>query len=108
MAVLAFIVVAIGLIAAIRRPGWGEIGGGLVVTLLAQWGSRGAVTELRNWGELVMSLNEDRGTPWVPLDSLDLVPYWVLLVAGVLLLVGGIAHVLHPTRGSTPHAGAAM
>jgi len=108
LSAVALIVVAIGLVVAIRRPGWGEIGGGLVVTLLAQWGSRDAVTELRSWGELVMSVNEDRGTPWVPLDSLDLVPYWVLLVAGVLLVVGGIAHALHPTHGSTPHTGAAM
>jgi ABC-type phosphate transport system permease subunit len=29
----------------------------------------------------------------------------VLLVAGVLLVVGGIVQVAHPTHRSTPHAG---
>lgn len=101
--VLMIAVAAIGVVAAIRRPGRGEIGGGLLVTLLAQWGSREAVTDLKRWGELD---DPGRGTPWVPLDSLGFVPSWVLLVAGILLLVGGIVRVRRPTHGSTPHAGA--
>jgi hypothetical protein len=43
----------------------------------------------------------------VALDGLDLVPFFVLLAVGVLLLVGGVVYVLHPTHGTTPHAGAA-
>jgi hypothetical protein len=101
------IVVAASMVAAILSPGWGAIGGGLVVTFLAQGSSRDAVTELGHWGEFMVPLNEPRFSGWVPLDSLDLVPYWVLLPAGVLLVVGGILHVLHPTHGTTPHAGAA-
>lgn len=104
MSVVAFVVVAAGVIAAIRWPGWGEVGGGLLVTALAQWGSREAVTRLQHWGE---ADDPGRGSPWVPLDSLASVPYWVLLVAGVVLLVGGIVHELQPTHGSTPRAGAA-
>ena len=102
-----FVIVAASMVAATLSPRWGAIGGGLVVTFLAQGSSRDAVTELRHWGEFMVPLNNDRLSPWVPLDSLDLVPYWVLLVAGVLLLVGGIVHMHHPTHGSRPHAGAA-
>jgi hypothetical protein len=106
-ALLAGIVVTGVVLVATRWAGWGEIVGGLLIVGLAQFGSREAVTELRHWGEFMVPLNEDRGSPWVPLDSIDQVPFWVLLAAGGLLAVGGIAHVLHPTHGSTPQAGAA-
>lgn len=108
--VLACIFAVSSVFAAIRWPGWGAIGAGLVVTFVAQWVSRDAVSELRHWGEFVDGgswTSMERDYPWVPLDGLDLVPYWLLLVVGVLLLVGGIVHVVHPAHGTTPHAGAA-
>jgi hypothetical protein len=79
------------------------------VTLVAVLGCNASVSALRNWGEIRIGKASGRSmsSPWVPLDSLSTLPYWVLLVAGVLLVVGGIVHVLHPTHGSTPHVGAA-
>jgi hypothetical protein len=102
--VMIYIVVVAGLFAAFLSPGWGAIGGGLLVTLVAQWGSRYALDRLQHWGELE---DPGRGSPWVPLDSLAVVPFFVLLPAGVLLVVGGIVHLVRPTHRSTPHAGAA-
>lgn len=80
MAVMAYSVVAAGLFAAIRLPGWGAIGGGLGVTLLALWGSRYAVDGLRHWGELHADILE-RGSSWVPFDDLAGLPFFVLLPA---------------------------
>ena len=107
--VMAFIAVAIGLVAAMRWPGWGATAAGLAVTLVAAIGCNSSVGALRNWGEIRIGTASGRSTssPWVLLDSIAAIPYWVLLVAGVLLLVGGIAQVVHRTHGSTPHAGAA-
>jgi hypothetical protein len=95
---LILLVVVIGLLAAVWRPGWGAIGGGLLVTLLAAPQGGAAVNGLTHWGEATMG-DQGRTTPWVPLDSIAGVPYWVLLVAAVLLVVGGVDHVLHPTNG---------
>ena len=104
--VMASIVVLAGLFAAFQWPDWGAIGGGLLVTLVAQWASRMAVDGLLHWGELHTDIVQ-RGSPWVPFDDLAGLPFFVLLPAGVLLVVGGIVHVLHPTHGTTPHAGTA-
>lgn len=106
-AVLSAILVAGVVIVALQWQGWGEIAGGLLIVGLAQFGSRDAVTELKSWGEIVVGLNEDRGSPWVPLDSIDQVPFWALLAAGVLFVVAGIVHVAHPTHHTTLHVGAA-
>jgi len=93
---------------AVWRPGWGAIGGGLLVTVIGVAGSGDAVDTLDHWGEVegygLVGVAE-RTTPWVPLDSLGFVPYWVLLVAGVLLLVGGIVRVVRATRFSAPEEG---
>jgi hypothetical protein len=106
--VMAFIAVAIGLVLTCKHR-WGDIAGGLLVTLVAAIGCQISVGALRNWGEIQIGTSSGRSmsSPWVPLDSLSTVPYWVLLVAGVLLVVGGIVQVAHPTHRSTPHAGAA-
>lgn len=100
-----YIVVVAGLFAAFLAPGWGAIGGGLLVTLVAQWASRMEVDNLRHWGEGNQLI--ERGTPWVPFDDLAGLPFFVLLPAGVLLVVGGIIHVIHAAHGTTPHASAA-
>jgi hypothetical protein len=97
-------VVLIGLVAAIWRPGVGEVAGGLVVTGVAAIGCADAVNRLAHWGE-IMDV-PDRTTPWVLLDSIGSLPYTVLLASGIVLLVGGIAHVRHASHGPTPHAGA--
>ena len=102
---MIYIVVVAGLFAAFQSPGWGAIGGGLLVTLVAQWASRMEVDNLQHWGpgnEII-----ERGSPWVPFDDLAGLPFFVLLPAGVLLVVGGIAHVVRSRHASTPHVGAA-
>lgn len=104
---LFYIVVVAGLFAAFLSPGWGAIGGGLLITLLAQWASRIAVDDLRHWGPAGNETDLiERGSSWVPFDDLDALPFFVLLPAGVLLVVGGLVHVLHAAHGATPHAGA--
>jgi hypothetical protein len=103
--VMFYIVVVAGLFAAVMNPGWGAIGGGLLVTLVAQWVSRMAVDDLQHWGPGDEIL--ERGSSWVPFDDLDSLPFLVLLGAGVLLVVGGIIHLVHQAHDATPHAGAA-
>jgi hypothetical protein len=106
--VMAFVAVAIGLVFALK-PGWGEISGGLLVTAVAGFFCWFSVDALRHWGEIQIGTASGRSmsSPWVVLDSIWNLPFWVLLVAGVVLTVGGIVQVLHPTHGTTPHAGAA-
>lgn len=107
--VMAFIAVAIGLVFA-QKPGWGEIVGGLLVTAVAGFFCWYSVDALRHWGEIQIGTASGRSTssPWVVLDSIWNLPFWVLLVAGAVLLVGGIVHVVHLTHGTTPRAGAAV
>jgi hypothetical protein len=102
---MAAAAVLIGLVAAIWRPGTGAVAGGLVVTGVAAIGCAYAVNGLAHWGELVDDV-PDRTTPWVPLDSIGALPFAVLLASGIVLLIGGIAHVRHASHGTTPHAGA--
>lgn len=109
LSVLAFIAVAIRLVAAMRWPGWGVIAGGLLLTAVAGFGCRSSVNALQHWGEIRIGTASGRSvsSPWAPLDGISSVPHWVLLVSGVLPVVGGIVPVRHPTHGSTPHGAAA-
>jgi hypothetical protein len=104
---LAVPVVASALLVAIAWPRWGAIGAGLGMTLGAAMACRASVIALRDWGRLTIGDSPDYGNrPWVLLDSIGTTPYWALLAAGVLLVVGGIVQVLHAAHGTTPHAGA--
>ena len=104
--VMAFVAVAIGLVFALK-PGWGEIIGGLLVTAVAGFFCWFSVDALRHWGEIQIGTSSGRSesSPWVVLDSIWNLPFWVLLAAGVLMVVGGIVHLAHPTHHATPHAG---